>query len=132
MIRKWKRLFHGFKSTRDGSDFQNYKRFRNKLTRKIKKSKKEEIDRPTDNLKLNTSHLLQSNRFTDLRRGMFMLDPLYVHQLSIQSFCEVAYARSTLCPTKYSHSVGYLLRGSNKEINLTVQKFILRTKHIAI
>ena len=53
MIRKRKRLFNKFKSTRDDFDFQNYKHFRNKVTKEIRKSKKEKIDRLADNLKHN-------------------------------------------------------------------------------
>ena len=55
MIRKRKRLFNKFKSTRDDFDFQNYKHFRNKVTQEIRKSKKEQIDRLADNLKNNTN-----------------------------------------------------------------------------
>ena len=39
MIRKRKHLFDKFKSTRNDIDFQNYKRFRNKVTN-ARKSKK--------------------------------------------------------------------------------------------
>ena len=53
MIRKRKRLFNNFKSTRDDFDFQNNKHFRNKVTKEIRKSKKGQIDRLADNLKNN-------------------------------------------------------------------------------
>ena len=41
-------------SYRDDFDFQNYKHFRNKVTKEIRKSKKEQTDRLADNLKNNT------------------------------------------------------------------------------
>ncbi|MEW8548321.1 MAG: endonuclease/exonuclease/phosphatase family protein, partial [Candidatus Thiodiazotropha sp.] len=55
MIRKRKRLFNKFKSSRNDLDYQNYKRFRNKVTNEIRKSKKEQIDRLAENLKNNTN-----------------------------------------------------------------------------
>ena len=54
MIRKRKRLFNKFKSTRNDIDFQNYKRFRNKVTNAIRQSKKDHIGRLAENLKNNT------------------------------------------------------------------------------
>ena len=54
MIRKRKSLFNKFKSTRNDIDFQNYKRFRNKVTNAIRQSKKDHIGRLAENLKNNT------------------------------------------------------------------------------
>ena len=54
MIRKRKRLFNKFKSTRNDIDFQNYKRFRNKVTNAIRQSKKDHIGKLAENLKNNT------------------------------------------------------------------------------
>lgn len=50
MIRKRKRLFNKFKSSRNDIDFQNYKRFRNKVTNAIRQSKKTIL---TDSLKIS-------------------------------------------------------------------------------
>ena len=55
LIRKRKRLFSKFKKSKNANDFDNYKTFRNIVTNEIRKSKKEQIDKLTENINNNTN-----------------------------------------------------------------------------
>lgn len=53
LMRKRKRLYDKYKSSKNQSDFDNYKRVRNEVTKEIRNSKKAEIDKLSDKLKSN-------------------------------------------------------------------------------
>ena len=55
LIRKKKRLFSKFKKFKNANDFDNYKTFRNIVTNEIRKSKKELIDKLTENINTYTN-----------------------------------------------------------------------------
>ena len=57
LIRKRKRLFSKFKKSKNANDFDTYKTFRNIVTNEIRKSKKEQIDKLTENINNNTTNL---------------------------------------------------------------------------
>ena len=53
LMRKRKRLYDKYKSTKNNVDFENYKTIRNKVTYEIRKAKKDQLEKLTEKLKSN-------------------------------------------------------------------------------